>query len=177
MNLFQKKELKVILWSNGDEGKTSLLYKGFKGIHNFPDFPTVGSNIESIIFNGVNFKFMDIGGACKIKELRKGYLPTCDALIFFIDSSQLLSKDNYLFEGNLEEFKKCLNFIEDKPLLIAITKIDIRKTSTLDIIKAYQLDNLFKRKQKFGIIECSTVTSIGIKEIKYWLFEVAKNSK
>ena len=36
--------------------------------------------------------------------------------------------------------------IEDKLLLITITKIDIRKTNTLDIINFFQLQNLFKKK-------------------------------
>jgi len=39
-----------------------------------------------------------------------------------------------------------MKMIEDKLLLITITKIDIRKTSTLDIINFFQLQNLFKKK-------------------------------
>ncbi len=172
MNLFKKKELKVTLWSFGCEGKTSLLYKGFKNMKDFQLFQTVGANIENIVFNGVNICFWDIGGACKIKELRGHYLPASDAIVYLIDSSEPLVEGNYLFKLNFEELKKCISIIEDKPLLIAITKIDIRKSSTQDIIKAYQLENLFKRKQKFGIIECSSETSKGIKEIEYWLTSI-----
>ena len=168
MNFSKKKELKVVLWSYGCEGKTSLLYKGFKDMKDMQLFHTVGFNVESVIFNGVNINIWDIGGACKIKELRGYYLPLCDAVIFLIDSSE--SIDEY----NFEELKKCVQIIEDKPLLIAITKIDIRKVSTLDIINAYQLDNLFQREKKFGIIECSSVTSKGIKEIEYWLTSIVK---
>ena len=40
--------------------------------------------------------------------------------------------------------------------------------------RQYQLYNLFKRKQKFGIIECSSFTLEGIKEIKYWLSSIVK---
>ena len=174
MNLFKKKEIKVILWSYGCEGKTSLLYKGFKDMKDIQLFQTVGFNFENIVFNGVSINFWDIGGACKIKELRGNYFPTSDAIVYLIDSSEALVEDNYLFKSNFEELKACISIIEDKPLLIAITKIDIRKSSTLDIINAYQLENLFKRKQKFGIIECSSVTSKGIKEIEYWLTSIEK---
>ena len=172
MNFFKKKELKVILWSYGPEGKTSLLYKGFKGMKDMKFIPTIGFNVEAIMFNAVNITFWDIGGACKIKELRGHYFPSSDAIIFLIDSSESIGEDYY--KDNLEELKKCIQIIEDKPLLIAITKIDIRKVRTLDIINAYQLYNLFQRKQKFGIIECSSVTSEGIKEIEYWLSNIAK---
>ena len=175
MNLFKKKELRVILWSYGAEGKTTLLYSGFKDMKNIKFIHTVGFNVETINFNGVNINFWDIGGACKIKELRTNYLPSCDALIYLIDSSQPISTEKYSdFQTNFEELQKCLKIIDDKPLLIAITKIDIRKISTLDIIKHYQIEKLFQRKQKFGIVECSSITSEGIKEIKYWLSSILK---
>ena len=172
MNFLKKKELKVILWSYGSEGKTSLLYKGFKGMKDIQLIPTIGFNFENILFNGVTINFLDVGGAYKIKELRGHYFPRRDAIIFLIDSSLPFEEDYYKY--NFEELKKCVKILEDKPLLIAITKIDIRKVSTLDIIKAYELDHLFQRKKKFGIIECSCVTSEGIKEIEYWLTSIAK---
>ena len=52
MNFFKKKELRVVLWSFSDEGKTTLLYRGFKDIHNFKTIPTIGFNVETIDFNG-----------------------------------------------------------------------------------------------------------------------------
>ena len=174
MKFFRKKELRVILWSFGCEGKTSLLYKGLKGMNDIQLIPTITFNIENIVFNGLNISFWDVGGADKIKEIRRrSFLPLGDVIIYLIDSSQPLIEDNYSdFKYNFEELKKCIEIIEDKPLLIAITKIDIRKVSTLDIINAYKLENLFQRKQKFGIIECSAVTSEGIKEIQYWLSSI-----
>ena len=172
MNFLKKEVLKVILWSYGDEGKTSLMYKGFKCMKDIQTIPTIGINFESIVFNGVSITFLDIGGGFKIKELRNNYFPSSDAIIFLIDSS-LPIEDDYS-KYNVEELKMCVQVIEDKPLLIAITKIDKRKVSTFDIIKAYQLDNLYQRKKKFGIIECSCVTSEGIKEIEYWLTSIVK---
>ena len=135
---------------------------------------TVGFNAETITFNDINIDFRDIGGACKIKELRHIYLSLADAIIFLIDSSEQVIASDFDFQDNFQELQKCINIIEDKPLLIAITKIDIRKTSTLYIINAYQLYILFKKKQKFGIIECSSFTLEGIKEIKYWLSSIVK---
>ena len=105
------------------------------------------------------------------KKLRDKYLPPNDIIIFLIDSSESLENDNFDFhyKDNFQELQECIKLIEDKPLLIVITKIDKRKSSTLDIIDAYQLQNLFQRKKKFGIIECSSFTSQGIKEILFWL--------
>ena len=171
MNFFKKKELRVVLWSYSDEGKTTLLYRGFKGIHDFKTIPTIGFNVETIDFNGNKITFWDIGGACGVKNLRNNYLPFNDAIIFLIDSSESLENDNFGFhyKYNFEELQKCINIIEDKPLLIAITKIGKQRSNTLDIINAYHLQDLFQRKKKFGIIECSSFTSQGIKEILFWL--------
>ena len=174
MNFFKKKDLRVVLWSYSDEGKTTLLYRGFKDIHDFKTIPTIGFNVETINFNGKNITFWDIGGACGVKKLRNHYLPFNDAIIFLIDSSESLENDNFGFhyKDNFEELQNCINLIEDKPLLIVITKIDKRNSSTLDIINAYHLQDLFQRKKKFGIIECSSFTSQGIKEILFWLSSI-----
>ena len=177
MNFFKRKELKATLWSYGSEGKTTLLYRGLKDLKNIKTIPTIGFNVETINFNGINMTFWDIGGNFKKNELRHNYLPFLnDAIIFLVDSSEpLIINDIYPdYKNNFEELQKCINIIEDKPLLIVITKIDIRKSSTLDIINAYKLYDLFKRKQKFGIIECSSFTSEGIKEILYWLSSIIK---
>ena len=47
MNFFKKKELKVILWSYGPQGKTNLLYRGLKGIKDITPkiLPTIGFNV------------------------------------------------------------------------------------------------------------------------------------
>ena len=175
MNCFKKKELRVSLWSYNAEGKTTLLYRGLKSIKDFKTIPTCGFNVETMKFNGIDITFWDIGYGFKTKELRSYFLPESDAVIFLIDSSESLDPNDIYFvahKENYEEFKKCIEIIEDIPLLIAITKIDKRKTSTLDIINFFQLQNLFKRKQKSAIIECSSFTSQGIKEILYWLSSI-----
>ena len=141
MNIFKKKQksLNIILWSYSCEGKSALLYQGFKKIKNVQLIPTIGINAETINFNNIEITFWDIGGGCKIKDLRNNYFPSSDAIIYLIDSSTIIEHDEYCdFTNNFEELKKCIKILDDKPLLIAITKIDIRKLSTLDIINAYE---------------------------------------
>ena len=171
MNFFKKKkEIRVILWCYGSEGKTNLIYRGFKGIKDYKSIPTIGFNVESIDFEGKIITFWEISGGCKVNELRKNYLLSDnDAIIYLIDSSELVIPSDIDFQNNFEKKKKCIDIIGDIPLLIAITKIDIRKTSTQDIINAYQLQKLFDRNKKIGIIECSSYTLQGIKEIEYWI--------
>jgi len=159
--------MKVMLWSYYCHGKTSLLYNLCKNMKGIPTIPTTGFNVESLNYNGTIMYVWDISQ----KEIGlQHYLPGSDAIIFLIDSSLLLN-DSYC-QKNVDELHECIEIFNDYPLLIAITKIDIRRTSTIDIINAYQLQNLYKRKQKFGIIECSSFTSEGIKEIKYWLSSI-----
>ena len=169
------KGIRVVLWSFGCEGKSTLLYEGFKGIKNAKLIPTIGFNEETINFKGLSITFWDIGGGCGVKELRNNYFRDFDALIYLIDSSTIIEhKSHSDFTDNFEELKKCIKIIDDMPLLIAITKIDKRQLSTYDIINNYELDKLFNRKNKFGIIECSSFTGQGIKEILFWLNNLVK---
>ena len=177
MKIFKKKKksLKVILWSYGCEGKSTLLYQLFKEMKNFQLIYTVGINVETINFNNIEITFWEISGACKIKDLRNNYCTSSDAIIYLIDSSCLIKNDiSYDYKDNFEELKKCIKILDDKPLLLAITKIDIRKLSTLDLINAYELDKLLNGNEKFGIIECSSFTMEGIKEILFWLSSLVK---
>ena len=52
MNFLKKerKDMKIILWSFGPEGKTTLLYRGFKEMKDFykNPIPTIGINVETI---------------------------------------------------------------------------------------------------------------------------------
>ena len=168
MITIRKKELKIFLWNfGGRQGKTNLLYKICKNMTFENSEGTNGVHVETTNFNGIKMNFMEIGGGYLIKLLRNEHIPNSDAVIFLIDSSHPLDDDSST--ENIKDLQECIKAIEDKPLLIVITKIDIRKTSTLDIINTYQLNDLYERKEKFGIIECSSYSSQGTKEILFWL--------
>ena len=114
MNFFKKqKELRVLLWCYGSEGKTNLIYRGFKGIKGYKSIPTIGFNAETIDFEGKTICFWEISGGCKIKELRQNYLPDNDAIIFLIDSSGLAIPTDIDFKNNFEELKKTIDTIGD----------------------------------------------------------------
>lgn len=177
-----KKELKILIWSfQWAEGKTRLLHE-LKNINNKERIPFIpfariyDLNEGEVNFNGINMKFWDIGGLHMArKAFRNEYVPQSDVMIYLIDSSMKYDNDQNLIvynESCFEDFRECIRLIGDKPVLIVITKIDMRQTSTLDIIEAYHLENLYERKQKFGIIECSSVTLEGVKEILFWLSSI-----
>ena len=121
--------------------------------------------------------FLDVGGRVfKVKTDRERFISSLDAIIFLIDSTQSVDpNDNFSdFKYNSEEFNISIKLIEDKLFLIAITKIDKRVVSSFDIIDAFGLKDLFKRKQKYGIIECPSFTSKEIKEIKFLLSSIIR---
>ena len=171
MSTSKNKDMQVVLWGFNGEGKTHLLYQGLKGIKDFKTTSTLPWNIENININGIDMTIWDIGGRVWFSELyQKKYLSMADVLIFCIDSTVNIND----LRCDYERFEKCLELIEDKPLLVAITKIDKRIVRTYDIIETFKLNKLFERKQKFGIIECSSYTTQGIKEIKFWLSNIIK---
>ena len=167
---FYYPKIKILMWSYGGEGKTTFLFNCIKN-YNLPYLiPTVGLNFESIIYKNKEFLFCDFGGGYIVKELIEHYTNN-DILMFFIDSS-IIQKD--LHEYNLKELNRCIKYFEEKPFLIVINKIDIRKKSTNKLIEMYQIERLFNKKGKFGIVECSSVTNEGVEKIKMWLDDASK---
>ena len=70
--------------------------------------------------------------------------------------------------------QKSWEYSEEKPFLIVINKIDIRKKSTNELIEMYQIERLFNKKGKFGIVDCSSITNEGVEKIKMWLDYASK---
>ena len=101
---YSKKKLKAILWSFGCEGKSTLLYQGFKEMKNVKLIPTIGFNVETINFNNIEITFWDQDGAFKSKELRNNYFASIDAIIYLIDSSTIIEHaENYDYKNNFEK--------------------------------------------------------------------------
>ena len=63
--------------------------------------PTIGFNVETLDYKGLNFTVWDVGGQDKIRVLWKHYYQNTDELIFIVDSNY---RDR--IEDAAEELKK-----------------------------------------------------------------------
>ena len=138
-------------------GKTSILnrlsQKDLTGIE-----PTVGLNVEQIIYKNYAVSFWDLGGAATM--LWKHYYHNTDAIIFVVDSS-----DKDRLESVKEEL---INAVADRdlekcPILIYGNKQDKEGAMNMEeLSKALDFDNL--QVEKKFIMPCSAMNNTGINE-------------
>ena len=107
-------------------GKTTILYK-LKLNDNVNTIPTVGFNVESVVYKNVKFNVWDVGGQDKIRPLWRHYYTGTQGLIFVVDSA-----DTDRLDEARQELHKIINDREmkDSVILVFANKQD-QKNGTL----------------------------------------------
>ena len=167
-----KKDFRLLLAGFDGSGKTSILNQ-LKYLEIRKTEPTIGYNIETIDYKGLNFTIVDTGGQDKIRVLWKHYYQNIDGLIYVMNSNER----DYI-EDNLEEIKKMSHEeeLEGCPFLIFANKQDEKNALPADEIK----DKFGEIKgRKLNVFGASVKTGEGIKEGFDWMEEaiLEKNKK
>ena len=100
--LLGKKDVRILMVGLDAAGKTTILYQLKMG-ETVKTIPTIGFNVETLDYKGLNFTVWDVGGQDKIRVLWKHYYQNTDGLIFVVDSN-----DRDRIEDAAEELKKML---------------------------------------------------------------------
>ena len=120
------RDTRLLILGLDGAGKTTILYK-FKLNETVKTMPTIGFNVESIEFKGLNMSVWDVGGQTKIRALWKHYYQNTDGLIFVVDSNDI----ERVKEAE-EELKLMLNEeeLKDTVLLVMANKQDMKGSLT-----------------------------------------------
>ena len=81
-----KNDVRILMVGLDAAGKTTILYQLRMG-QTIKTIPTIGFNVETLEYKGVNFTVWDVGGQDKIRILWKHYYQNTDCLIFVVDSN------------------------------------------------------------------------------------------
>ena len=84
--LLGKKDVRILMVGLDAAGKTTILYQLKMG-ETVKTIPTIGFNVETLDYKGLNFTVWDVGGQDKIRVLWKHYYQNTDGLIFVVDSN------------------------------------------------------------------------------------------
>jgi len=85
-DLIGSKDMRILMLGLDNAGKTTVLYKLKLG-EVVTTLPTIGFNVETVIYKNIKFDVWDIGGQDKIRQLWKYYFNGTQGLIFVIDSN------------------------------------------------------------------------------------------
>ncbi|CAN8270794.1 unnamed protein product [Cochlearia groenlandica] len=167
---FPKSRIRILMVGLDGSGKTTILYKLTLG-EVVTTVPTIGFNLETVEYKGINFTVWDIGGQEKIRKLWRHYFQNAQGLIFVVDSSDI---------GRMSEARNELHRIltdyelESACVLVFANKQDSRNAlSVADVANKLGLHGLSKRC--WLIQGTSAISGHGLYEGLEWLSKTISN--
>ena len=162
--LIGKKDVRMLMVGLDAAGKTTILYQ-LKMNETVKTIPTIGFNVETLDYKGLNFTVWDVGGQDKIRVLWKHYYQNTDGLIFVVDSN-----DKDRIDDAAEELKKMLNEeeLKDVILLVMANKQDLKDAfSPNEVTEKLGLNQI--KGRKWLVQGTSATTGQGLKEGLDWM--------
>ena len=159
-------EVRILMVGLDNAGKTTILYQLKMG-ETVKTIPTIGFNVETLDYQGINITVWDVGGQDKIRILWKHYYHHTDGIIFVVDSN-----DRDRLEDAAEELKKMIN--EEElifcPILVWANKQDLN--GALPPGEITEVLNMGQYSKRLWLVQGSSATTgFGLKEGLDWIKE------
>merc|ERR1711892_540329 len=170
--LFGKKQMRILMVGLDSAGKTTILYKLKLG-EIVTTIPTIGFNVETVVYKNIGFTVWDVGGQDKIRPLWRHYYQNTQGVIFVVDSN-----DRARVGEARDELARMLNEDElrEAVLLVFANKQDLpRAMNAAEITDKLGLHSM---KNRNWYIQATCATSgDGLFEGLDWLSSQLKNAK
>eukprot|EP00450_Noctiluca_scintillans_P016002 CAMPEP_0194516612 /NCGR_PEP_ID=MMETSP0253-20130528/49534_1 /TAXON_ID=2966 /ORGANISM="Noctiluca scintillans" /LENGTH=173 /DNA_ID=CAMNT_0039360479 /DNA_START=33 /DNA_END=551 /DNA_ORIENTATION=- len=156
-------QCKVVIVGLNNAGKTTTLYRLNLG-QVVQTQPTIGSNVEEVRQDNLNFQVWDLGGQENLRAAWSTYFEGADAVIFVVDSND---RENMVI-AKMELFNVVLHeFLKYSCLLVLANKQDVEGCRTPSEI-ADDLSLHTIRTHEWHIQGCCALTGEGLKEGLSW---------
>ncbi|CAH8262301.1 unnamed protein product [Arabidopsis lyrata] len=159
-----KSKVRILMVGLDGSGKTTILYKLKLG-EVVTTVPTIGFNLETVEYKGINFTVWDIGGQEKIRKLWRHYFQNAQGLIFVVDSS-----DSERISEARNELHRILtdNELEGACVLVFANKQDSR--NALPVAEVANKLGLHSLSKRCWLIQgTSAISGQGLYEGLEWL--------
>merc|ERR1719197_331970 len=163
---FSDREYKVIIVGLDNAGKTTTLYKLLLD-EVVVTAPTIGSNVEEIVYKNIKFLMWDIGGQESSRASWYTYYDNAQGVIIVFDST-----DRNRISIIKEELQKILNCesLNDAKILVFANKQDMKNAMTApEVSEALGLNA--EKKHDWHMQACCALTGEGLFEGMDWLSE------
>ena len=160
------RETRIVVLGLDNSGKTSIVTKlGGGDISEIK--PTQGFNVKSLVQDKLTLNLWDIGGQKTIRPYWRNYFDHTDALVYVIDSSDMMRMEETGIElGQLLDEEK----LEGVPVLIFANKQDLLNASSAEEIgEALNLVSINDRA--WHIQPCCAKDGDGLDEGLEWIIE------
>jgi len=157
-------EHKIIIVGLDNAGKTTILYQFLMNevVHTSP---TIGSNVEEVVFKNIRFLMMDIGGQESLRSSWQTYFAHTEYVILVVDSTDRerlpITKQELFRMLQSEELSQAsvLIFANKQDIKDAMTSAEISKLLALTSIK----------DQAWHIQACCALTGEGLYQGLDWI--------
>lgn len=168
-SLFGNEEHKLVMVGLDNAGKTTILYQFLMNevVHTSP---TIGSNVEEIVWKNIHFLVWDLGDQQSLRAAWSTYYTNTEFIIMVIDST-----DRERLAVTREELYKMLQHedLTKASLLVYANKQDLKESmSAAEISK--QLDLTSIKKHQWHIQSCCALTGEGLYQGLEWIAQRIK---
>jgi len=167
--LFGNKEMRILMLGLDAAGKTTILYKLKLG-QPVTTIPTVGFNVETLVYKKTRFNVWDVGGQDKIRPLWRHYYTGTQGLIFVVDCADT---------DRIDEAKMELHrIINDREMRDAVILVFANKQDLPDAMKPTEVQQkleLMNLRDRVWYVQpsCAT-TGDGLEDGLKWLIDHQK---
>ncbi|KAI8346669.1 ADP-ribosylation factor family-domain-containing protein [Mortierella sp. GBAus27b] len=168
--IFGNKEMRILMLGLDAAGKTTILYK-LKLNQSVTTIPTVGFNVETVVYKNVKFNVWDVGGQDKIRPLWRHYYTGTQGLIFVIDS-----QDRDRIDEARQELHRIISDREMKDclLLVFANKQDLPGAMTpAEVTEKLELNSM--RERPWYVHPSCATTGEGLFEGLNWMSQNVKS--
>lgn len=169
-SLFTNEEHKIVIVGLDNAGKTTILYQFLMNevVHTSP---TIGSNVEEIVWKNIHFIMWDIGGQESLRAAWNTYYSNTKFVILVIDST-----DRERLSITKEELYKMLahDDLNKATVLIFANKQDLKGSmSSAEISKQLNLTSI--KSHRWQIQACCALTGEGLYQGLEWISSHLRN--
>jgi len=161
---FSNEEHKVIIVGLDNAGKTTILYQFLMSevVHTSP---TIGSNVEEVVWKNIHFLMWDIGGQESLRSAWNTYYTNAEFLIVVVDST-----DRERLAVTKAELYNMLNHedLRQAGVLIFANKQDIKGSMSVAEISE-QLNLTSIKDHGWHIQACCALTGEGLYQGLEWI--------
>jgi len=155
--------MRVLLLGLDSAGKTTILYS-LKCGEPVKTVPTIGFNIETVQYQGLELNIWDVGGQDKLRDLWRHYYPGTNGIIFVVDSA-----DQQRLNVAKEELHLLMNEheLQYATLVVIANKQDLPNAMKRDDIKQrLELNKIGRTNECF---EATAKENKGLTDALDWL--------
>eukprot|EP00158_Paraphelidium_tribonemae_P000454 Partr_v1_DN22402_c0_g1_i4_m32074 putative ADP-ribosylation factor-like len=154
---WRSEEIKIVLVGLDNAGKTTIVYRLLMN-EVVATTPTIGSNVEEIVYKNIHFLMWDIGGQQSLRSSWSTYYVNTRAVIMVIDST-----DRDRLHITASELHKMMDNdnLRNAILLVFANKQDMKEAMTASQISdTLKLPSL--KDRQWHIQSCCALTGEGL---------------